>query len=1144
MPGILLPFAGSSPAIERLGGLGDAVDRYGMRDALSGIRGGSVDAISGSKRCFYDSEKDFSMPGRFPIRWSRHYASSCSAAGLLGVGWRTRWEVTLHRIGTRVVYTDERGNALDLPFPERGTQVIAVQEQLHLAHLPDGRFVVADTKPNYRVFGHFDENGIARLKYVEDLNRQRIGCIWDADGRLTGMRGTCGHELKMHYAMNGAARLGAVECVDGGRVGPVVQYGYSRSGELTEVRNRIGAIVRRFAWQDGRIVEETDSLGMTTRYAWETIGDVARVIERATSEGECDRFVYDIDRRVSRVTDVFGHEASWQYDSSGRVLAYVDFDGHRYRFDYRDAGLPVRAELPGGRTVRFEYDSFGRVAREIDPLGAIRTTHYAFATHEPVAVSMSDGRTWMWVRDDRLRPVHYQAPTGESTRFEYDEDGSIARTIDVQGAIRTYAYDAWGNMTRCTTADGDATHYEYDGDGHVVGMTDALGTTTRIERDGLGRPLAITCPDGRTERYVWNAAGQLTSCWGHGSRSRHWYRDRRGKVVRTVDEEGHWTARLYDAHGRLTRVESANGAVRTLTWGASHCLSIADADGVAHRFDYTDSGRLVRVTSTAGTQERQQTFSYDAAGRLVERVTLHCRYTYRYTARDELEVVERTPTTEGERLGIGADEVRFRYDKQGRLIEEAGANGCLRHTYDAAGRPIATRLPQGQTVLTPRLATGDIVRVELDDRRIADFWYDAMQRPIARTQGRLRTHTGYSPTGLPVWWRSVTSDDPAGNPAQGAGDMRLWREAEYGPDGLIARTGGPVGDPVWFDYDRRGCLLRRVSDQAGIEYFAWDAACNLLDAPGGNWLPAVYSDHRIRECRGYRYEYDVWGNLARKIGRDGTSSFVWDAEGRMIAVHRNGRTVRYRYDALGRRILKCVESDAAPKSGTPMQDELIRYVWQGYRLLQEQCATMLRTYLYQPEPEGAAGFAPLACVDQVPADGAEAERVEVYHYHTDGVGSAIALTDDAGDVVWHAQSRAWGGAVTRAWGGVVAIGQPLRYAGQYADAETGLHYNGARFYDPDVGRYISPDRACDGGTSPYHYAPNPSSWCNPRGRAKPERFPRFADMRISDDDSVLDPAQQIAAAIEQFDGVSVWSVFECRYEDDVKIEPIVRSVLG
>ncbi|WP_042337501.1 RHS repeat-associated core domain-containing protein [Paraburkholderia ferrariae] len=1122
---MVLPLTRTGQTADRCQQLGELVDRYRMRRALSGILLRSVDVVSGSKVCLPADETDFSLRGRLPLEWSRYYSSARTAIGLFGVGWRTRWEITLHRSGDKLVYVDEYGNALSVPFPERGTQVIAPSAQLQFAHLPDGRMVVADLTPHYRVFGDFDANGIARLKYVEDLHRQRIGCIWDAEGRLLRMRGTCGHELRMHYETRPGARLAAIECVDGGPTGVLAQYGYSSNGELTEVRNRIGTVVRRFGWQNERIVEEVGPLGMVTQYRWQTAGGVARVVERATSEGARERFAYDSDNRVSQVSDVFGRDANWQYDEYGCVLSHTDFDGRRYRFGYRETDAPARVWLPGEREVSFEYDSLGRVSEETDLLGKTRTTKYAFASREPLSVTTSDGRTQIWSRNERLQPVQCQMPSGEIARFEYDANGFATRSIDALGAATAYEYNAWGQVTLRTEIDGSETHYEHDEAGYLIGVTDALGGVTRIERDGLGRALCVTRPDGQVERHVWNAAGQRTSFAGPNGQSRHWYRDARGNVVRAVDEEGHAIERQYDAHGRPVRIESANGAIQTLEWDASHCRSITDADGVVRRFDYTDAGEICGVTSKAGAQERCETFAYDEAGRLTRRETLHNLYLYRYAA-GGLEAVSRTPTKEGELLGIGSDEVRFEYDASGRLIAEHGANGELRYTCNAMGRLVATRLPQGQEVRTRRFETGHIASFELDERLIARFWYDAMRRVMAHTQGRLRTHTGYSPLGLPVWWRTVSSDDLSAPAAPAESDMQLWREVEYSAAGLPVRTGGPVESQTWYDYDRRGCLLRRVSEQLGIEYFTWDAAGNLLDTPGGNWFPAVYADHRIAECRGYRYEYDAWGRLVRRSGRDHALSLDWDAEGRLIAAHRKGRTVRFQYDALGRRIAKRVESGPTPRSHALAQDELTRYLWQGRRLLQEQRGGALRTYLYQPESDRSTSVAPLACIDQTLGDDGEIADTQVYHYHTDAAGTAMALTDETGKVVWQGRYRAWGDPVTQEWGRSDAVAQPLRYAGQYADEETTLHYNGTRFYDPEAGRYISPDRTGEGGISPYRYAPNSLTWCNPLGQAAPQRFPYLAGTEASDNDGVPDPAQQIAGLVAQFDDIPCWDTFE------------------
>jgi RHS repeat-associated protein len=108
-----------------------------------------------------------------------------------------------------------------------------------------------------------------------------------------------------------------------------------------------------------------------------------------------------------------------------------------------------------------------------------------------------------------------------------------------------------------------------------------------------------------------------------------------------------------------------------------------------------------------------------------------------------------------------------------------------------------------------------------------------------------------------------------------------------------------------------------------------------------------------------------------------------------------------------------------------------------------------------------------------------AGATEVFHYHLDHLGTPREMTDARGRIVWSARYRAWG---ALAVADVDEVDNPLRFQGQYHDAETGLHYNFQRYYDPRTGRFVTQDPiGLQGGTALYRYAANPVEWVDPWG---------------------------------------------------------------
>ncbi len=123
--------------------------------------------------------------------------------------------------------------------------------------------------------------------------------------------------------------------------------------------------------------------------------------------------------------------------------------------------------------------------------------------------------------------------------------------------------------------------------------------------------------------------------------------------------------------------------------------------------------------------------------------------------------------------------------------------------------------------------------------------------------------------------------------------------------------------------------------------------------------------------------------------------------------------------------------------------------------VQARHADRIESYVYDP----TIWWSPLARITQQLGgrDG------DIRWFNTDLNGAPLEMTDAEGAVRWSGDYGSFGavnGQTQDSEGlrhGKPVESQPLRYAGQYADEETGLHYNLFRYYDPVVGRFTTQD---------------------------------------------------------------------------------------
>jgi len=180
-----------------------------------------------------------------------------------------------------------------------------------------------------------------------------------------------------------------------------------------------------------------------------------------------------------------------------------------------------------------------------------------------------------------------------------------------------------------------------------------------------------------------------------------------------------------------------------------------------------------------------------------------------------------------------------------------------------------------------------------------------------------------------------------------------------------------------------------------------------------------------------------------------------------------GQSETFAYDAAANLL------DSASSAGRVRHNRLLTYQdkhyrYDGFGRMVEKRSARHGTQRFV---DAHGGHEPLARVE-----GSGALQ-KIRYYHNDLNGLPEQLTEADGHTVWQARYQVWGNTAEEVREPYFIEEQNLRFQGQYLDRETGLHYNTFRFYDPDVGRFTTPDPiGLAGGINLYAYAPNPVGW--------------------------------------------------------------------
>ena len=884
------------------------------------------------------------------------------------------------------------------------------------------------------------------------------------------------------------------------------------------------------AW--GGVLEETfyfydDASDWTAPPARGVLTRVARAGDGGELIGETHSLDFHGNRIATyrtELSDVFP-QATREYDPTFHELETASVA-------YARQGIPLRRTTewdvtcwapssrtdPAGVTIVTTYDALcrpteerdlasGRVLRRTYDVGLVREE-----TSDGYEVNWIEhhldglGREWKTVSSAPGAPIVVErelSPAGLVARETAPRyDGEPVATTEI-------AHDALGRVVRVTHADGTSRATQHTARG--LETTDELGHRRRHHRDG----------DELVDEE-WSGSAWLTT------RRRH---DALGRLRAVTDATGRTvTTYEYDRLGRVTRTVDADRGVTTY----EHRVEVFSTDGAG----VSDRGWSVTRIDAAG---RRTTTQHDWLGRK--------RWEMRNVDGDGtaynagwLYEEDGTPTAEVGRLRgttFWAGTRRDSYDASGNPVR---TETWLRHGsrayrfvtergFDAAGRLRWLRYPDGDMLGTPERplaydAAGRVTSAATPDLEIVrHIDYTAAGQPARIEMGNgAVTERSYSPE---RGWLTAVATTLHGVEVQ---RLTVERDAE----GIIRGVDSQPRYERWSRHERwryeidelhRLTAAIDLTDDAYSQRFRYDDVGNMTHnslvgdyrygTPDGRQPHAVTSvetDGAVAELG-----YDATGNLVS--GSPATAferEIVYGQDGRPRAVRKwsnleGGGFSRADtfYDADGARVVKRVQD-----GGTTF------YLGDGFEISASDTEEGELTDLVATRQIVVGGL-PVAervrrmgwwCDPTGTGDSGCLQHIDTTWVHVDHLGSVQARTTEHEEDLGESE-HASGRMKYRPYGLPLVPGQlGHTYAGAEQD-ETGLVYLGARYYDPFLARFVSPDPTHPGpgvGLNRYAYAnDNPISYVDPTGYSTARPPPSGDDGGGGEEDPPLPPTPPV-----------------------------------
>lgn len=921
-----------------------------------------------------------------------------------------------------------------------------------------------------RVVLHYTPYGLLAKKDVYDANNQwAYDLTWeyDAHGNVIEETDALGNAIKKKYDKHDNLTYQKASYADFH-----LEYTYDFANRLI-CQKEVHDNGQRFATKHtynhlGQCEVTTNPYGHETHQTFDEFGRVQTVLYPpiVTLVGDKKESVYPVTAKA--------------YDIAGYPICITDAKGEKTQMEYNIHGKPVKITYPDGTSECFIYRLDGHLMHKVakdgsallykrDPQGRITEENYYD----------SDGGKPCKTIQHVYNALHLQHSTnaaGSTTTYRYDSAGRLEWTMQENRRIQ-YLYDALGRIheerewfgdqpheyrskikdydlldrltdEKLQTSDGlllEFAHYEYDAYGNRI-LEQKGEQITRTTYNAHKQPTSITNGLNQTTRIEYDT--NFIDPYGQ-----------RVLQTKTTDPLGYQTIDTYDTANRLVetkRCDPFGVCVSCQNQFYDLCGNVCCTQNhivregkiqstIETHFKYSKTHQIETLIEAVNTPKQKITrtfynlfgqksqvikpdgmtldYTYDTLGRLKSLKSSDGSIAYAYT----YDVCDQVREVLDERTG---QSTKRDYDLLGQLTMETLGHGlAMQYTYDPVGRVRHVTLPD-QTQVDYQYDAVHLKSIQRLKAGTSAYTYHKTAYNLSgqATKVQLPGENGYLDAQYDVLGRCISLQStafqqhiPANEGYDKAGNLRELQTQ---------------GVTYTFDYDD----LYQVKEETGHVHHAYgfDSLSNRVKKDGEEH---TYNElHQLERKGQEKYRYDLNGNLIRHIKEGKKTEYIYDALDRLLAVIKEDKTVAtYQYDAFHRRL-----STMRP------EHEPHYFVYQG----QEEIGCWVQGEFQELRLIDHTRRSPLLAIEL---------KHKLYVPLHDLSGNVTCLLDEQGQVVERYRYTAFGESEILTLEGQLIphslVGNPWQYAGKRLDQETGFIAFGLRYYDPQLGRWITPDPA-------------------------------------------------------------------------------------